>query len=149
MLEILEIFKLLFESFLEFAKRLVGVVRTRTRDNRPLEGRNRLADIVDVRGRAEYLLKLKPVDFVGSQKRNHPLMGIAHLNRIGNRSDGLGLKVRCPPIPKLGLAQDPIERCRGIAAPGLPLDPHPKLRVRSISGRRTVAIGTTDRRVLR
>ena len=125
---------------------LVVVVGRGSRDDRPLEGGDGLADAVDCE-LTEDLLELLLVDRQLPEPLDDALVREAHLDRILNRPDGLGFERIGAAIPKLWAGKDAVERHRRVAAAKLVTNSHARLRLGRVSHRRIVAARAAHGRV--
>ena len=78
---------------------LFVIIRRRASDQRPLERGDGLGHVVD-RQFAEDGLEFRLIDRALVDRRHALLVGVAHLDRIGDRADGLHLPANRPGHPK-------------------------------------------------
>lgn len=108
----------------------VVVERCRASDDRSLKRRDRAADVVDGHTFvAEDDSKLHFVAGNSSNRLNRFFVRVAHLDRIGDRADGLCFQRGGSAVPKLGAADDAVVADRRIASAHLPFDADAELRV--------------------
>ena len=148
-LEVIEIFEVIRELTFKVPKRFVVVVRRRAGDDNAFERGDRLADVLDRDAVVENLLELQSITGDVLDGLNGRFMGIAHFDRVGDRSDSLLLQGCGTTIPELSATEDPIVAHGGITIPCLSSDADPELRVPCVGFIRMMAVGTTDRVVRR